>query len=78
MRENIGLHRFKKICIDLDRYLSKMTKKEARKWIKAFKESKFKCIVPDQVLVAMEALNKGMRVCKRGAVAQRKSSTLSK
>ena len=55
-----------------------MTKNEAQKWIKAFKKSGFKCIVPDEMIEAIEALNKGIKARKRGAVAQRKSSTLSR
>lgn len=40
-----------------------MTKKEAKRWLKVFKEAKFKCIVPDQVIEAMEVL--GMKKSKR-------------
>lgn len=31
---------------------------EAKKWIKAFKKAKFKCIVPNKVIEAMKVLEK--------------------
>ncbi|MDZ4209636.1 MAG: hypothetical protein U1C56_00485 [Candidatus Curtissbacteria bacterium] len=33
-----------------------MTKKEAKKWLGAFKKAKFKCIVPNEVIEAMKVL----------------------
>lgn len=33
-----------------------MNKQQAKKWVEAFKKAKFKCIVPDQVIEAMEVL----------------------
>ena len=34
-----------------------MKLKEARKWLKAFRKAKFKCIVPEQVVKAMKKPN---------------------
>jgi len=33
-----------------------MTIKEAKRWIKAFKEARFKCIAPGQIIEAMRVL----------------------
>lgn len=33
-----------------------MSKKEVKKWIKAFKEAPFKCVAPPQVIEAMRVL----------------------
>lgn len=44
-----------------------MTKKEAKKWIKAFQHAKFKCICPNEVVEAFKVLGMVSETKKRGA-----------
>jgi hypothetical protein len=45
-----------------------MTKKEAKEWLEAFKKARFKCIVPNQVVEAMEVLGMTMKDIKKRRV----------
>lgn len=49
-----------------------MTIKEAKKWISIFKKAKFKCIVPDQVIEAMEKLGMFKSTSKRLRIQRKK------